>query len=477
MHPTAPISLPQRFRLASNAAPIFKLRFFLAGNLPGALRGCSFGCEASARSSQAFSLNTFFVTALQLLGYIGAAVLLQVAAGVAFAFWRRAGQPPSADQPTPTLAAVPSAVGAWAGWRAFRVARRVFEDADHTQCSFYLEPVDGKLLPPFNPGQFLTFQFQLPGASTGESSTAAPLRTVTRCYSLSDAPDPLGYRITVKRAAPPAAQPSLPAGVCSSHWHTAMREGNVVQVKAPAGRFFIDPDPAVPVVLIGGGIGITPMMSMANWCLAEQPGRQVHLYYGVGHGAELAFRSALQALAQAHPHFHLHRVFSRPGQDDVQGRDFEHAGRVDVDLLKRTLPHGRHQFYVCGPPAMMETLVPALAVWGVPTPDIHFEAFGPASVRLPGEASPAPVTTELAVGFRRSGRSLVWTGEDANLLDFAERHSVAVESGCRSGGCGSCQTRLVSGTVRYDHAPDFDIAPGHCLLCVGTPTSAVVLEA
>jgi ferredoxin len=89
-------------------------------------------------------------------------------------------------------------------------------------------------------------------------------------------------------------------------------------------------------------------------------------------------------------------------------------------------------------------------------------------------AAPAPA---VEVKFRRSGRTLAWDGRDASLLDFAERHGVEVESGCRSGGCGACQTRVVSGTVRYAHEPDHDTAPGHCLMCVGKPSSALVLDA
>ena len=77
-------------------------------------------------------------------------------------------------------------------------------------------------------------------------------------------------------------------------------------------------------------------------------------------------------------------AYSRPGESDLQGRDYQHQGHVDVELLRRTLPQGRHQFYVCGPSAMMQTFVPALAEWGVPLADIHYEAFGPASVKLPG---------------------------------------------------------------------------------------------
>jgi ferredoxin len=82
----------------------------------------------------------------------------------------------------------------------------------------------------------------------------------------------------------------------------------------------------------------------------------------------------------------------------------------------------------------------------------------------------------LDIRFNRSGRTLVWNGQDNNLLDFAERQGVPVESGCRSGSCGSCETKLISGTVTYAEKPDYDIADGHCLLCVGKPQTPLVLE-
>jgi len=176
----------------------------------------------------------------------------------------------------------------------------------------------------------------------------------------------------------------------------------------------------------------------------------------------------------------LNIVYSRPDESDLHGRDYRYDGRVDIDLLRRTLPRGRHQFYVCGPPAMMQALVPALAAWGVQAGDIRFEAFGPASVALPGAAEPdaaAPVPTGVALRFRRSGRTLTWDGRDASLLDFAERHGIEVEAGCRSGSCGSCETRLLEGSVQYAHVPDYDVTPGHCLLCVGRPSSRLELEA
>ncbi len=396
--------------------------------------------------------------------------------GIAVALWRR-NKSPALETFTPKEETQRAISGAWSGWRDFRVVRRNFEDSAKTQCSFYLEPVDSTPLTPFKPGQFLTFQLPVPKSGTTSATVDRP---ITRCYSLSDRPNSKTYRVTIKRVPAPADQPDAPPGKSSGFFHDQVQDGAILQVKAPAGHFFIDDNTDVPIVLIGGGIGITPMLSMLGWCLSEQPGRVVHLYYGLRNSDEHAFKAQLEQLANEHPHFHLNVVYSRPTPNDVLGRDYQHAGHVNVDLLKANLLHGRHQFYVCGPPAMMESLVPALAKWGVPRDDIHFEAFGPASIRLPGDSeptqSPAP-SAPVEIQFLRSGRTLAWEGQDESLLNFAERHSIAIESGCRSGGCGSCETRLVSGSVHYAHQPDFDVAKGHCLMCVGLPSSALVLEA
>ena len=129
---------------------------------------------------------------------------------------------------------------------------------------------------------------------------------------------------------------------------------------------------------------------------------------------------------------------------------------------------------------MMQSLVPGLREWGVEAADIHFEAFGPASVRPTGPVTNEPAAANpgpMAVRFSRSGRTLTWDGQDANLLDFAERHGLAVDSGCRSGSCGACQTRLLSGSVTYADQPDHDIPKDHCLLCVGKPLADLVLDA
>jgi ferredoxin-NADP reductase len=413
------------------------------------------------------------VTALQLLGYILAAFAAQLALAVAFAMRRR--RRIGAAAPAFAPAAPPRDAAAWQGWRDFRVISRAPEDEAGSQCSFILAPVDGEPLPPFRPGQYLTVSLDIPaGAGSG------PRRPVIRCYSLSDRPEPSAYRMTVKRAMPPADRPDLPRGIASGFLHDHVRKGDLLRVRAPAGRFCLDREASLPVVLIAGGVGITPLMSMLRWCAAEQPGRRIDLYYGVRHGGEHAFKETLKELAGSNPDIRLHVAYSRPAAGDRPGRDFDHAGRIDLDLLRRTLPSGRRQFYLCGPGPMMESLVAGLLAWGVHPADIHHEAFGPASIRGPDLPSAMPVPSGMApleLQFRRSGRTLTWDGRDASLLELAERCGVAVEAGCRVGSCGSCETRLLAGTVRYASPPDHPVAPGCCLLCVAVPASPLVLEA
>jgi uncharacterized protein len=407
------------------------------------------------------------MSASLLLAYVSAALVLQVGVAAAVAFWRR--RRVAASQAAVPRLALPIP-GAWDGWREFRVARREYEDRAQTLCSFYLEPVDGAPLPRFVPGQFLTFAVP--------TSTD---RTLTRCYSLSDGPNAKHYRVSVKRVLAPVGRPEVPAGACSNHLHDRLQIGDVIKAKAPAGRFVFAPEPSVPIVLIAGGIGITPLLCMLRGGLAAEPNRAVHLYYGVRHGAEHGFRTELEELARLHPNFRMNVVYSQPDPDDASGRDYQHSGHVDVDLLRRTLPAGRHRFYVCGPPAMMASLLPALGQWGVSPDDLHHEAFGPASARSAAQASSraevARPSRSFEVMFRKSARTLVWDGQDASLLDFAERHDVAIESGCRSGSCGTCEVKRIAGTVRYAEKPDHEITPGHCLLCVGFPDSPLELEA
>ena len=238
------------------------------------------------------------------------------------------------------------------------------------------------------------------------------------------------------------------------------------------------------MVLIGGGIGITPMLSMLNWCLTNQPGREVWLFYGVHNRAELVMQTHLEGLAVQHPNFHLHLCLSDPHMGDLAKTGSErvncHHSRVDVALLRRLLPLKPYHYYICGPTPLLQSLVPALKDWGVPEGRIHFEAFGPASIPRRQSASATPSAFQgdaVLVTFAKSGKQEAWKPGMGSLLDFAESQGIGVSSGCRAGGCGSCQTRIRTGEVVYTQAPDFDPEPGSCLLCVCTPKTAVTLEA
>jgi uncharacterized protein len=200
--------------------------------------------------------------------------------------------------------------------------------------------------------------------------------------------------------------------------------------------------------------------------------RPVWLFYGVRNGSEQVLRESMETLIQGLPGSHLHVCYSQPGPDDGLGRDYQHQGHVDLPLLQRTLGFGRHAFYVCGPTAMMESLVPALAGQGVAPQDLHYESFGPASLTPRPAAMP---TTALAVRFSRSDKTVAWDGSAVSLLELAEGQGLAVESGCRAGRCGTCETRIESGAVDYAQAPDVEPRPGHCLPCIATPRTALTL--
>ncbi len=412
------------------------------------------------------------MSSLSLLLWIVGGILLQLAIYLGYRFWQhwldylalRRTAVPASDE-------AEAMAPAWQGLRSFQVVQKQVEDAGKSICSFYLAPQDGLALAPFQAGQFLTFQLELPATGGGTSNTI-------RCYSLSDAPDPGRYRISVKRALAPAGS-QFATGRSSSFFHDHVEVGSVLKLRAPAGHFYIDRSDA-PVVLIGGGIGITPMMSMLTACLRERPGREIWLLYGVRNSSEVAWKSELEILAAKHSNFHLQLCWSDPLPADVLGRDFQQRGRIDLELLRRQLPLKPFHFYICGPTAMLQSLVPALEDWGVPEQRIHLEAFGPASVR---RKSAAPVLATvpdeaagLVVTLSRSGKQLPWQSSAGTLLEFAEAQGISVDSGCRAGGCGTCQTTILAGKVAYRQTPDFDPEPGTCLLCVCTPKTSVSLD-
>jgi ferredoxin-NADP reductase len=360
----------------------------------------------------------------------------------------------------------------WSGKRKFRVVKRRLENVAKDVCSFYLEPHDGGALPPFLPGQFLTFELNVPDHPV----------PVVRCYSLSDSPLVRDrYRVSIKRIPPPPkAAPDILPGLSSSYFHDSLKEGDIVDVKAPAGGFHLDTASERPAVFIAGGIGLTPVLSMFKWLADTGSRRTAWFFLAVRNSNDIALRDEIRDVADKNrQQFHTVTLYSEPTDRCIEGRDYDYKGFLSVDVLKGYLKTSNYEFYICGPPPMMAAVVKSLLDWGVPETDIHFEAFGPGSVKKVQKAEPEGEVA--GAGFKveltRSRRSLVWTKQTGTLLELAEANGIRINSGCRAGNCGTCVTAVKSGSVSYLVKPASDPAPGSALLCIANPTGDIVLDA
>ncbi len=345
---------------------------------------------------------------------------------------------------------------AWNGIRKFRVDRKIPEPGGI--CSFYLVPNDGKVpLPAFQPGQFLTFRLDLDG------------KEVVRCYSLSDCHRPDYYRVSIKKVLPPREPVGLPPGRVSSHFHEEVNVGDILDVRAPSGEFAINPHDGGGLVLSGAGVGVTPVLSMLNAVIEEKARREVWFFYGVRNGSENMLTEQIREWrAAAMPNVHLVVCYSDPESSDRLGEDFDYQGRIGADLFQKLLPSANFDFYTCGPPAMMNAVRDGLVEWGVPESRVHDEAFMQVSkaVKVMG-----------SVDFKRTNKKLDIAGEITNLLEFADSEGVKIPKGCLVGNCGTCQTVLVEGKVRYSKKPSFQVEKGCCLPCVCVPDGNIVLDA
>ncbi len=364
---------------------------------------------------------------------------------------------------------------AWNGYRKFVVDRKVVEAEGI--CSFYLVAHDRKPLPAFKPGQYLTFRLQIPGRE----------KPVIRCYSLSDAPNPNYYRVSIKRVGSPPDAPSAPPGLISNYFHEQLAEGDILDVQAPRGQFFLEPELERPAVLIAGGVGVTPLLSMVNSIVATRSSREIVFFYGVKNGGEHAFKESLEKVVEQQPNVRLVVAYSRPTPEDErnEGRGYHHNGRVDIALIKSYVESTNYEFYICGPPALMESMNKQLLRWGVAKQDIKSEAFGPATVSKAITSAPGSAGLSFTVGgssssritFSKSGKTCDWNPNVGNLLAFAEANGVKIDSGCRAGNCGTCVVAVKSGKVSYATEHGAELEAGTCLTCIAAPEGNVVLDA
>lgn len=235
-----------------------------------------------------------------------------------------------------------------------RVLRKVRESG--TVMSLYLEALDGGELPSFSPGQYISVALHV---------DALGLRQA-RQYSLSTGSSGDVWRISVKRD-----------GAVSALLHDEVKEGDFLEVSVPCGDFVLDEHADERLVLMGAGVGITPLLSMLHESLDRWPERPVTLLYAARDGEHHPMKDEIEALVQENDQLELHVCYETPRAEDVQGRDYHRVGRLDLDAVQAQLLPADGRYYVCGPDGFMEQQLAALRARKIDKTRIQAEVFGP----------------------------------------------------------------------------------------------------
>jgi ferredoxin-NADP reductase/predicted pyridoxine 5'-phosphate oxidase superfamily flavin-nucleotide-binding protein len=356
-------------------------------------------------------------------------------------------------------------------WRDFTVSRVV--DESSTIRSFYLQAKDGGALIPPKPGQHLTLRVPV-----GTNNAL-----VIRNYTISSASGESYqgheyYRISVKRES---------QGLVSSALHASMLVGQQLEIKAPSGLFHMDSQTQRPGVLIGAGVGIPPMVAMANDALNEGLRSRYIRPLSVIHGAkdieQRAFYTELRALEQKSAgRIRYYSVLSDAAKTATSEQSYLALGRIDHALLSNMLAQDALQadsdFYLCGPQSFMQSIYDVLICLGINDKNIHAEAFGPSALQrqnaLPAEAHGTPhrpqdeaMTAKLT--FAQSNIEYKWHRGDATLLETAQAQGLSPAFSCRNGQCGACAVPLQSGTVSYRTPVTAPITAPEVLICCAVP--------
>lgn len=265
-----------------------------------------------------------------------------------------------------TYSRLAAAPGGWNGWRDF-VIESTRPESEVIR-SFVLVPADGGRVMRHRPGQYLTFVLdQVPGAGR-----------LKRNYSVSSGPDSRAYRISVKRE----VRPGSPPGIVSGWLHDQAGPGTVLKVAPPAGEFFLDEKDDGPVVLLSGGVGLTPMMSMLEAIVASGTGRPTWYVHGAENGRAHAMGAHARELAAKAQNVTVRTFYNVPDAADVAGRAYDERRVITAGWLQRHTPLADATYYLCGPRPFLRALVGGLARSGAALDRIRYEFFGPADELL-----------------------------------------------------------------------------------------------
>lgn len=354
---------------------------------------------------------------------------------------------------------VPLAQRRWEGWRLFRVAR-LDRETDGV-LGIHFEATDDQGLPDFLPGQHVQLRLDVQG------------ERVSRAYSLTG-PAAVGgrrgYSIAVRhqRGVTPAGEAF--EGRMSGHLHRSLVVGQHVELMAPSGSFVLPRWSTQPIILVAGGIGITPFINLLE-SLRDGDGQEIWLFYANLNRRTHAFRERIRHHQGRLPGLRVVNHYAAPLPDDVQGTDYQCTDLVTAAVVAPSLVERRARVYMCGPPAMMDAFRRGMVDRGMPKFDIFSEVF-----RSPPQA-PVDDGRSFTVQFQRSRpKAVTWTAKEGPLLALAEAHGVKLSNGCRVGQCESCAVRILKGKVRHLHGVEPDDA-STCLTCQAVPIEDVTLDA
>lgn len=367
-------------------------------------------------------------------------------------------------KPAPQPAIAPPAK-IWSG--QLRVARIIRQTAD-VQTFRFAAPDDGQLPFLHQPGQYLIISATING------------KKVNRPYTISSSPAQPDYcEITVKREE---------KGLVSRHLHDTLREGDIINISAPAGRFIFDGTQASSVVLIAGGVGITPLMAIARYLTDRNWKGDIYFAYAAKTSKDIIYRNELDDLKARFPNLHMHITLSRAKGSDWTGC----KGRISAEFLTKSIPElSTRRIYICGPAAMMTMTIQTLKDLGVPAEQIKSEEFvaaklaeaAPADAGMTCVVAPEDLTPNDGIGakltFKRSAKSVA-LAPDKSLLELAEEAGVNIDYECRSGICGRCKTRLLGGCVRMetqDALTAEDKSNNIILMCQARASASVAVDA
>jgi glucoamylase len=377
--------------------------------------------------------------------------------------------PPSADAkpapPTPPTAppaaSAPSPASPMtANWKGQLRVGSVVVETPSVKTFRLLPASEGGVLPfTFVPGQFLNVAFWIGGAR------------MNRSYSISSSPTQRDYvEITVRRE---------PRGAVSRHIHDLLKVGGVIEASGPVGKFTFDGTEAGSIVLIAGGVGITPMMSISRYLTERAWPGDIFFLYACKAPTDIIFAKELAALRQANPRLHVTIAMSRPEGTDWKGT----RGHINKELLAKTIPDiTSRRAHLCGPPTMMDAIKAALIELGMPPEQVKTEAFG-ATKPTPAPAGTAsapaaPATGPLVVFSLNNKSAKIKAGQ--TVLELSEELGIGIQNSCRVGTCGLCKVKMTSGAVEMavqDALDDADKASGMILACQAKPTADIAVEA